>query len=257
MPGHCLLTLFDPTHHCLVRKCLVFFLYLSAWLHYGPLPSAGSYPSPKAGATLVMYKDLLVLFGGWTRPSPYPLHQPERFFDEIHTYSPSKNWWVKTSSQERVCYGCFIWFSLLLCPSFSSSCHTFLSSFWPPSPTILFFSPHVSHFNCVPSPLVQVELHSDDPWPPSHGWALFISHWQHHGGVWRLSGRAADVRKTLTPPESGPHTSFTNLRQDVYMAERSRCFSCEKKDPGCLIQSWYVSGLFLWLNRYIFSVCVL
>ncbi|XP_061075343.1 F-box only protein 42 isoform X1 [Conger conger] len=57
-----------------------------------PLAS-GSYPSPKAGATLVMYRDLLVLFGGWTRPSPYPLHQPERFFDEIHTYSPSKNWW--------------------------------------------------------------------------------------------------------------------------------------------------------------------
>lgn len=56
-----------------------------------PVPS-GSYPSPKAGATLVMHKDLLVLFGGWTRPSPYPLHQPERFFDEIHTYSPSKNW---------------------------------------------------------------------------------------------------------------------------------------------------------------------
>lgn len=57
-----------------------------------PLAS-GSYPSPKAGATLVMYRELLVLFGGWTRPSPYPLHQPERFFDEIHTYSPSKNWW--------------------------------------------------------------------------------------------------------------------------------------------------------------------
>ncbi|KTF87934.1 hypothetical protein cypCar_00044445, partial [Cyprinus carpio] len=57
-----------------------------------PLAS-GSYPSPKAGATLVLYRDLLVLFGGWTRPSPYPLHQPERFFDEIHTYSPSKNWW--------------------------------------------------------------------------------------------------------------------------------------------------------------------
>ncbi|KAJ6656873.1 hypothetical protein lerEdw1_003204 [Lerista edwardsae] len=59
------------------------------WLHL----ATGSYPSPKAGATLVVYKDLLVLFGGWTRPSPYPLHQPERFFDEIHTYSPSKNWW--------------------------------------------------------------------------------------------------------------------------------------------------------------------
>ncbi|KAG5835602.1 hypothetical protein ANANG_G00245730 [Anguilla anguilla] len=50
-------------------------------------------PIPKSRATLVMYRDLLVLFGGWTRPSPYPLHQPERFFDEIHTYSPSKNWW--------------------------------------------------------------------------------------------------------------------------------------------------------------------
>lgn len=60
--------------------------------HGFPLLPAGSYPSPKAGATLVMHKDLLVLFGGWTRPSPYPLHQPERFFDEIHTYSPSKNW---------------------------------------------------------------------------------------------------------------------------------------------------------------------
>ncbi|NP_001087902.1 F-box only protein 42 [Xenopus laevis] len=57
-----------------------------------PLAS-GSYPSPKAGATLVVYKELLILFGGWTRPSPYPSHQPERFFDEIHTYSPSKNWW--------------------------------------------------------------------------------------------------------------------------------------------------------------------
>ncbi|XP_048840046.1 F-box only protein 42-like isoform X2 [Brienomyrus brachyistius] len=57
-----------------------------------PLAS-GSYPSPKAGATLVVFRDILVLFGGWTRPSPYPLHQPERFFDEIHTYSPSKNWW--------------------------------------------------------------------------------------------------------------------------------------------------------------------
>ncbi|MBN3288852.1 FBX42 protein, partial [Polyodon spathula] len=56
-------------------------------------PRFCSYPSPKAGATLVVYRDLLVLFGGWTRPSPYPLHQPERFFDEIHTYSPSKNWW--------------------------------------------------------------------------------------------------------------------------------------------------------------------
>lgn len=69
----------------------------------------GSYPSPKAGATLVMHKDLLVLFGGWTRPSPYPLHQPERFFDEIHTYSPSKNWWVIGFQSNRL-YFCKISF---------------------------------------------------------------------------------------------------------------------------------------------------
>uniref|UniRef100_A0A8B9TPR6 F-box protein 42 n=1 Tax=Anas platyrhynchos TaxID=8839 RepID=A0A8B9TPR6_ANAPL len=52
-----------------------------------PLAS-GSYPSPKAGATLVVYKDLLVLFGGWTRPSPYPLHQPERWNCIVTTHGP-------------------------------------------------------------------------------------------------------------------------------------------------------------------------
>lgn len=39
------------------------------------LLSMGSYPSPKACATLVYYKNSLVLFGGWTHPSPLPLHQ--------------------------------------------------------------------------------------------------------------------------------------------------------------------------------------
>lgn len=35
----------------------------------------GTYPSPKACASLVVYKDSLVLFGGWSHPTPYPLHQ--------------------------------------------------------------------------------------------------------------------------------------------------------------------------------------
>jgi F-box protein 42 len=35
----------------------------------------GTYPSPKACASLVCYKESLVLFGGWSHPSPYPLHQ--------------------------------------------------------------------------------------------------------------------------------------------------------------------------------------
>jgi F-box protein 42 len=39
-----------------------------------PLPT-GSYPSPKACATLVCYKDSLILYGGWTQSSSSPLHQ--------------------------------------------------------------------------------------------------------------------------------------------------------------------------------------
>ena len=39
-----------------------------------PLPT-GSYPSPKACATLVTYKDSLILYGGWTQSSSSPLHQ--------------------------------------------------------------------------------------------------------------------------------------------------------------------------------------
>lgn len=35
----------------------------------------GSYPSPKACATMLYYKNSLILFGGWSHPSPYPLHQ--------------------------------------------------------------------------------------------------------------------------------------------------------------------------------------
>ncbi|XP_066296582.1 F-box only protein 42-like [Branchiostoma lanceolatum] len=55
--------------------------------------AAGSYPSPKAWASLVRYKRCLVLFGGCARPSPYPYHQPERYFDEIHLYTPTDNRW--------------------------------------------------------------------------------------------------------------------------------------------------------------------
>ena len=36
---------------------------------------SGTYPSPKACASMVVYKDSLVLYGGWSRPTPMPLHQ--------------------------------------------------------------------------------------------------------------------------------------------------------------------------------------
>lgn len=37
--------------------------------------STGCYPSPKACATICNYRKSLILFGGWTHPPPYPLHQ--------------------------------------------------------------------------------------------------------------------------------------------------------------------------------------
>ncbi|KAK3921059.1 F-box only protein 42 [Frankliniella fusca] len=54
----------------------------------------GTYPSPKSCATMVQYKDALIVFGGWTLPSPFPLHQAWRLFNELHIYSIVKNRWM-------------------------------------------------------------------------------------------------------------------------------------------------------------------
>lgn len=54
----------------------------------------GTYPSPKSCATMVEYKDALIVFGGWTLPSPFPLHQAWRLFNELHIYSIVKNRWM-------------------------------------------------------------------------------------------------------------------------------------------------------------------
>jgi hypothetical protein len=35
----------------------------------------GQYPTPKALSSSVIYKDCLVLFGGWAHPPPYPIMQ--------------------------------------------------------------------------------------------------------------------------------------------------------------------------------------
>uniref|UniRef100_T1JLR5 F-box domain-containing protein n=1 Tax=Strigamia maritima TaxID=126957 RepID=T1JLR5_STRMM len=56
--------------------------------------ATGTYPSPKACATMVVYDDNLVLFGGWTHPSPYPLHQAWRLFNQLHIFSPMDNRWT-------------------------------------------------------------------------------------------------------------------------------------------------------------------
>lgn len=57
-----------------------------------PVPT-GSYPSPKACATLVLYKDSLVLYGGWTQSTPSPLHQVCHLFNELNVYRLKTNRW--------------------------------------------------------------------------------------------------------------------------------------------------------------------
>ena len=47
--------------------------------------ATGTYPSPKACSVLVKHGTKLILFGGWTHPSMYPLHR-WRLFNELHSY---------------------------------------------------------------------------------------------------------------------------------------------------------------------------
>jgi len=55
----------------------------------------GTYPSPKALATLVETGSgsQLILFGGWTHPSVYPLHQTWKLFNELHFFDVTENRW--------------------------------------------------------------------------------------------------------------------------------------------------------------------
>ncbi|XP_055628388.1 F-box only protein 42 [Toxorhynchites rutilus septentrionalis] len=54
--------------------------------------SMGTYPSPKAGASLVCHKELLVLFGGWRHS--YTPFQMCTLFDELHIYNLADNRWT-------------------------------------------------------------------------------------------------------------------------------------------------------------------
>jgi len=57
-----------------------------------PLP-IGSYPSPKACATLVLYKDSLFLYGGWAQSNSSPMHQVCQLFNELNIYRLKTNKW--------------------------------------------------------------------------------------------------------------------------------------------------------------------
>ena len=56
--------------------------------------ATGTYPSPKACSVLVKYKKKLILFGGWTHPSMYPLHR-WRLFNELHSYDIENSTWTQ------------------------------------------------------------------------------------------------------------------------------------------------------------------
>ena len=52
------------------------FMLSCVWkMKYIHLLLTGTYPSPKACASLVVYKESLILFGGWSHPTPYTFHQ--------------------------------------------------------------------------------------------------------------------------------------------------------------------------------------
>lgn len=60
--------------------------------------SMGNYPSPKACATMVSYKNFLILFGGWRHPSTFPPYQSWRLFDELHAYNITENRWMSMNT---------------------------------------------------------------------------------------------------------------------------------------------------------------
>lgn len=64
------------------------------------LITKGNYPSPKACATMLYYKKNFILFGGWSHPSPYPVHQQWKLFNELHMYSIENNKWFGISTLE-------------------------------------------------------------------------------------------------------------------------------------------------------------
>ncbi|KAK0419590.1 hypothetical protein QR680_014222 [Steinernema hermaphroditum] len=59
----------------------------------------GPMPTPKALATLVPYKNNLLLFGGFSKSSPNPIHQTSDFYDELHLFDRSINRWQEVVTE--------------------------------------------------------------------------------------------------------------------------------------------------------------
>ncbi|XP_054159247.1 F-box only protein 42-like [Oppia nitens] len=55
--------------------------------------ATGTFPSPKACASMAYHNNYLILFGGWTHSSPYPIHQEWRIFNQIHLFDTTTYRW--------------------------------------------------------------------------------------------------------------------------------------------------------------------
>lgn len=60
----------------------------------------GSYPSPKACATMLYYNKSLILFGGFSPALSYPLYQRRKLYNELHIYSIESNKWIAINTLE-------------------------------------------------------------------------------------------------------------------------------------------------------------
>ncbi|KAH7731389.1 Kelch motif family protein [Aphelenchoides avenae] len=61
--------------------------------------SKGPLPSAKALASLVVYRDDLILYGGFSKSSMNPIHQTTSFYKEIHLYNRRQNCWEEIFSE--------------------------------------------------------------------------------------------------------------------------------------------------------------
>jgi len=64
----------------------------------------GTYPSPKALASMICSEDNLILFGGWTHPSNYPLHQTWKLFNELHFFDINESRWSQILPDPDFCW---------------------------------------------------------------------------------------------------------------------------------------------------------
>lgn len=65
-----------------------------------PLAS-GSYPPPKALSSMVLYRNQLILFGGWTYSSRNRMNNSAKIFNHMHFYDTVSNKWTLVETRNK------------------------------------------------------------------------------------------------------------------------------------------------------------